>query len=62
MIFDKYDKCFNESVEIGFCKEGEPCRGEFTHPNKIKVNCLKCPYLNARTAKKKYEVNYGIYT
>ena len=46
-LFDKYDKCFNEGLEIGFCKEGEPCRGEYSHPNKIKIECLKCPYIKA---------------
>lgn len=51
-LFNKYDKCFNEGVEIGFCKEGEPCRGEYPHPNKIKVECLKCPYVVANAIRK----------
>lgn len=55
MIFDKYDKCYKEGVEIGFIRKDEQCSGEFTHPNKIKVDCLKCPYLNTRTARKEYE-------
>jgi hypothetical protein len=28
MIFDKYDRCYEEGIRIGFCRKGERCRGE----------------------------------
>ena len=53
-IFDKFDRCFQENLETGFCKEGEPCRGEYLYHDKIMVKCLRCPYLDAKTARKDF--------
>lgn len=52
MIFDKYDRCYEEGVEIGFCKNGEKCGGEFPRPNMIKKECLRCPHLSTDTYRK----------
>ena len=53
-IFDRYDRCYREGVEIGFCQKGKPCPGEYPHPGKIKNDCLRCNHLSGNVYKKTF--------
>ena len=55
MIFDKYHKCYRESIEIGFVIAGLQCKGEEIFPMRLKKDCLSCPYLE--NSKARYFLN-----
>lgn len=46
--FNRYLKCYRDSVEIGFVEKDRPCHGEEIHPRKTKKDCFKCPYFKEK--------------
>lgn len=47
-VFEKYNRCYREGLEIGFCEKGKPCRGEEPRPRVVKKECLQCIYYHER--------------
>ena len=48
MIFDKYDRCYEEGITIGFCRQGERRHGEELSPGRIKRDCYRCNHFSER--------------
>ena len=66
MIFDKFSRCYQEGIDIGFVqidkidsngkKYYKKCPGEEFSPGKLVKRCMSCPYLDNKLLRKREKI------